>query len=548
MNIKNLTYEKNKIVKLFNQKKYKKIANISQKIKLLLLDDIEIAKLIIASEIFLKNYSNAEKYLLIILKNNNTAEFNYLLGNCLKLQEKNNEAIKAFERAIELDSSFSEAYNNLANIQKKIGNFVDAQKNYEKSIKLNKNNLEAYYNLANLFKTNKLYKDSLKNYEMVIKINPNFHDAYNNIGSIYSILGNFNKAKDYFIKAIKINKFFSEPYKDYVQASNITEEDEIFKLLKDLIDNETLQDDQKQTFYYSISKAYFDIKENKLAFHYLNLANEIKLNEVNYSFKNELEEFEKIKNFFDNKKISFKINYNKYSCTPIFILGMPRSGTTLLEQIISNHSKVYGAGELSLLPESIQNSKWDKETNTGLIFNSIRDNYLSKISTISDKKYITDKLPGNFKRIGFIINSLPEAKIIHLERNPMAVCWSNYRSSFNSTGMSFTLSQEYTAQYYVLYKKLIDYWLEKYPEKIININYEKFTENFRTSVKDIFQRLDLNWESNLYDFHKNTRPVDTASFLQVRKKIYKNSSEEWKKYKNYLQPMINILISNNIIF
>ena len=116
----------------------------------------------------------------------------------------------------------------------------------------------------------------------------------------------------------------------------------------------------------------------------------------------------------------------------------------------------------------------------------------------------------------------------------MAICWSNYKSNFNSTGMGFTLNQEYTAEYYLLYRDLMKFWKEKYSEKIINVNYENFVENFEEEVKKLFVKLNLNWEKQLYDFHKNERPVETASFMQVRSKIYKKSSEQWKNYKKYL--------------
>ena len=227
---------------------------------------------------------------------------------------------------------------------------------------------------------------------------------------------------------------------------------------------------------------------------------------------------------------------------------MPRSGTSLIEQIVSNHSEVHGAGELDLLPISLKNSDWQNSVDLEEVSQKIRKEYLEKISLISKKKYITDKLPGNFKRIGFILNALPESKIIHLQRNPMAICWSNYKSSFNSKGMAFTLNQKYTAEYYLLYKDLMKFWNERYSEKIINVNYENLVENFEEEVKKLFVKLNLNWEKQLYDFHKNERPVETASFMQVRSKIYKKSSEEWKKYSNHLESMMEILSKNNVEF
>ena len=548
MSNKNLEIEKQNIINLFNKKKFNKISKIPSKIISSFEDQPDIVKIIVMSNLNTKNFLKAEQFLRKILIRNNTAEYNYVLGNTLKIQDKNDEAMIAYKKSISLNKNFSEAYNNLANVQKKIRDFDNALLNYNNAIKTKEDNLEAYFNLANLLKSLKNYDEANKNYKKVVKLNPNFSDAYNNIGTIYSILGKFNDAKFFFIKSMKINKYFAEPYKNYIQLCKVNQKDEVFNNLKEIVKKEDLNNEQKEVFYYSISKAYFDVENNELAFKYLNLANKLKLTKLDYSFNKDKKEFKKIKEFFSNKELLNLKNLKENGVTPIFILGMPRSGTSLIEQIVSNHSEVHGAGELDLLPISVKNSDWQNSVDLEKVSQKIRKEYLEKISIISNKKYITDKLPGNFKRIGFILNAFPESKIIHLQRNPMAICWSNYKSNFNSTGMAFTLNQDYTAEYYLLYRNLMKFWNERYSEKIINVNYENLVENFEEEVKKLFSKLNLNWEKQLYDFHKNERPVETASFMQVRSKIYKKSSEQWKRYKKYLTSMTDILSANNVEF
>ena len=548
MSQKNLNYEKNNIIHLFNQKKFDKISKISTKILEQFNEQIEIVKIVVISYLNQKNYFKAEQYLKNSLLKLDSAELNYFLGNTYKIQDKNLEAIDAYKKSISLKSDYSEAYNNLANVQKKIGILDDASSNYLNAINCKKNNIEAYYNLANLQKSQKKYTEAIKNYKKVIKLNSNFADAYNNIGTINSILGKFEEAKKFFVKAIEINNLFSEPYKNYVQSTNIEEDDKIFNNLLQILEKNNLNEEQKEVFYYSASKGFFDLNKNDLAFKYLNLANEIKFIRSNYSFKKEKKEFKEIKDYFYNREYSKKKFLDQNNCIPIFILGMPRSGTSLVEQIISNHSEVHGAGELDLFPESLKDSKWQNFDDFSSVVSGIRVSYLEKLKQISSKKYITDKLPGNFKRIGFILNAFPEAKIVHLERNPMAVCWSNYKSNFNSPGMSFTLNQELIAEYYLLYKDLMGFWQTKYPKKIINLNYESLVENYKEEVKKLFSNLNLKWEKQLFDFHKNERPVETASFRQVRSKIYKKSSEQWQNYQEHLKPMTKILSENKISF
>ena len=545
MSKKKIIFEKNTIIKLFNDKKFKKISKYSKNIIDYYENDIDICKLVIASEINLKNYFKAEQFLKKVINIHNTDELNYLYGNILKIQNKFYEAIDLFKKAISLNNKFSEAYNNLANTQKKIGDNENAENNYIQAIKSNKSNFGAFFNLANLYRSEKKFEKAIDNYKKVLELNPQFVECMNNIGSINLILGNFENGIKYFKEAIEIDKFNSESYYNYVSAKKILENDEIFIKLQNLVEEEKLPEVQNFKMYYSLSKSYFDIDNKDLAFKYLELASNFKLREIENSYKKQSKDFKQIKEYFKTSKKISELS-NNFKTIPIFILGMPRSGTSLIEQIISNHSSVHGGGELDILPLVVENSSWKKNQNFVDTIKFIRNEYFSKISKISEKKFITDKLPGNFKWIGFILNAMPESKILHLERNPMAICWSIYKSEFNNPDMAFTYSQEYIAEYYLLYKDLMNFWKNKYPSQFINITYERFVEDYQNNIKKIFQKLDLEWEDHLLEFYKNKRPVETSSFQQVRKKIYQKSSEEWKKYKNFLKPMMEVLSKNNI--
>jgi len=547
MSNKKSVFDKNTIVNLFNENKFNKISKYSKSIIDYYEMDIDICKLVIASEINLKNYFKAEQYLKKIIINNNSDEIYYLYGNILKMQNKFREAIDAYKKAISLNNKFSEAYNNLANTQKKINENENATYNYIQAIKSDQSNFGAYFNLANLYRSEKKYEEAINNYQKVLEFNPQFVEALNNIGTIQLILGNFENGLKYFKKTIEIDKFHSESYYNYVSAKKITYKDEIFLKLKNFVEKEKNPEVQNFKMYYALSKSYFDLDNYELGFKYLELASNFKLNEIEYSFKKQSRNFKKIKKYF-SENIKIPSILNDFNSIPIFILGMPRSGTSLIEQIVSNHSYVYGGGELDILPLTIENSKWKKNNNFSDTIKIIRNEYLTKINKLSKKKFITDKLPGNFKWIGFIINAIPESKILHLERNPMAICWSIYKSYFNNPDMAFTYKQEYIAEFYILYKDLMNFWKKKYPNKFINIVYEEFVEDYENNIKKIFQKLELNWENHLLEFYKNNKPVETSSFQQVRKKIYKNSSEEWKKYKEFLGPMMEVLSKNNIDF
>ena len=540
---------KNNIIKLFNEKKFNKISKISKIILEKFQNDTDLLYLIIISEINCNNLIKAENLTNDLLNIKKSREIHYLLGNILKLQNKNEEAILAYKNSIELDETFSEAYNNLANVQKKINQVDEAYNNYEKAIKYNKKNLQAYFNLANLFRSEKKFDMAIVNFKNVINIDQNFAQAYSNIGQIYASLGNILEAEKYIQLAIDKDEQHVESYKNYFLLKKIKEDDKNYLKLKEIIVDDKIKGIEKQNMLHCLSKASFDIGKTQEGFTYLEKANQLKLAEVKFSYKKTEKSYKRLIDIFSNIQTSKKIFFDKYNSYPIFILGMPRSGTSLLEQIISNHSMVYGGGELSLFTNTM--NKFDNELDFHFLdaLKKIRQDYLFNLNKLSVKKYITDKLPGNFKFIGIILESIPEAKIIHIERNPMAVCWSNYKSNFlNNNGMEYTLRQKDTAEFFISYNNIMKFWNGKFPEKIINIKYENLVDNFELEVKNLFKNLNLKWEDQVLKFYDNARSVETASFLQVRKNIYKNSSEEWKKYQNYLSPMIEVLTKNNIKF
>ena len=545
-----LNFDRLKIFNLFQDKKYAKISKISKSILKTFAQDKEIYKIIIFSELNEKNFSKAKIVSEKLLDLINDAETNYIHGNVLKLQNKFKDAIIFYEKAIDYKKDYFEAYNNLATSQKNIGLKDKAFENYKHAINLKKNNLEAHYNLANLLYDEKRFDEARENYEKVIEIDNNFPQSYLLIGLINSVQGNFEEAKNYFLKATQKDKFLTEAYVYYVNTRKIDKNDKIIKILEELISHRDLHPKYEQDISFALSKVYFDIENIDLGFKFLKNAKRLYLKKIDFSIEGEKKSFRKVKKFFSlNKftKIDFKDNYKVY---PIFILGMPRSGTSLLEQIISTHSEVFGAGELNTMPKIFYEANWNEKTNPEELFKFVRKEYLSNIEKIqTSKRLLIDKMPFNFFSVGFILNSIPEAKIIHMSRNPMAVCWSNYKSNFfDNIGMDYAHKLESIAEYYIIYNEMMNFWRDKYPKRLIEIDYDKFVLDYETNSKLVIAQIGLNWENEILKFYKNKRVVETNSLLQVRDKVYQDSSQKWKKYEKYLTPIMKILDNNNIKF
>ena len=227
---------------------------------------------------------------------------------------------------------------------------------------------------------------------------------------------------------------------------------------------------------------------------------------------------------------------------------MPRSGTTLVEQIISNHHKVYGAGELLTLRKVIDPIlesylKDNKYTISKKDLSLAREQYIDSLSNLNvSEKIITDKMPVNFRLIGFILYAIPEAKIIHIKRDARAICWSNYKHYFTA-GNGFSFDQDDLVKFYTLYSEMMDFWHKLFPKKIYDISYEELTKNQKNETQKLLNYCELDWDDNCLNFHKNSRGVVTASSSQVRQKMYQGSSEAWKKYESNLKPIIEGLKS-----
>ena len=391
----------------------------------------------------------------------------------------------------------------------------------------------------------KNFDDLKKVLQDVLKFDENNTTALNDLGYLNLILGNVDEGRKLFERVINIDDKHIRAFKNYFLITKVDKDNEFLKKLEQ-IDLSKVNDEDRIFAYTSLSKCNFDLNKSDLALKYLDESHKIKRIKSNFSFQTEKKLFEKIKSIFE-QNLNMSVEYNdKLNTVPIFILGMPRSGTTLLEQVLSSHSNIHGAGELNYLPKIIDKIKLDKLQNFVSFIKTIRSEYYKKVSQLTNKKFVIDKLPMNFRWIGFIAKAFPEAKIIHIHRNPMAICWSNYRINFPDPGMDFSLSQKNTAKYYILYDDLIKFWSKNLNERIIHISYESFVNDFEKETYNLIKKLGINWEENLKNYNKNIRPVQTASLLQVRGSIKKNTSDEWKKYKDHLKIMQETLDSAKI--
>ena len=455
-------------------------------------------------------------------------------GKLLKLIKEAKQLILKYPNSIFL-------WNILGASNARLKKLNESEKCFYTSIKLNPNFIEGHYNLGKTQKELGKLTEAILSYKKAIEIKPDFAEFYNEIGGAQIELGKISEGVSSYKKAIEIKSDFAEAYNNYTDSVKIQINDPILLKLDKLINKKNLSEKDSTYLFFAMGKAQLDIGNSEKALQLINTGNSLRKKELKYKIQKSKDIFDKIKNNFKELNIKNEKTSPDSISQPIFIVGMPRSGTTLVEQILSSHSSIFGACELNFLDNAINLIDWQNNKIQKKDIIEIRKNYINELKKISKSTYTTDKMPLNFRWIGFIAYAFPNAKIIHVKRDAMATCWSNYKNNFSKDGLAFAFDQVDIAEYYKLYEDLMDFWQKKFPEKIYELNYDKLTENQELESRKIFNYLGLKWENSVLEFHNNSRIVQTASNIQVRKKMYKGSSQQWEKYKSWLQPMLNNL-------
>ena len=369
-----------------------------------------------------------------------------------------------------------------------------------------------------------------------VQLFPQDGEAHNNLGSTLQDLGRLEEARQSYEQAIKLKPDFAEAHLALALIKKFNVKDEQYsKMLKIYLDKNT---PEKQLYHinFGLAKVYEDLRDFKKAFEHYSEGNALRKKMLNYDINENVEQFNKIKlNYPSILKNSLKSENIEKNLIPIFIVGMPRSGTTLVEQIISSHLKVTGAGELPFVYQfglALAKGSVDKSSDTLINF---RNKYLAKLQNIAKGNLIvTDKMPYNYYFIGLITAAFPEAKIVHVKRNAAAVCWGIYKQCFQNKKIVFSYATKDIVNNYKLYQNIMKFWESSLKDKIYTLEYELLVENQERETRQLIDYLGLDWDEKCLSPQYNTRSVSTASNTQVRKKIYQGSSQQWKKYQPFL--------------
>jgi len=514
----------------------------------------------------------------------------------------NENAMKIIDRCISLSPLDAGGYFIKGTIFYALSSPTMAYLNYKKAISLSPSDKDllakAYLNMGIILQQNLSYKRAKDFLKKAILINPSLGKAYLNLGVIYGEEDNYLEALSYLNRAIKYNKDFVLAHValavTHLRLGNFKKaKKHIQKIIAiDPLNEEALYLSTNIKLTSAQRKTYINYLKKALEREDLSLEAKIKLcfalgdhlkaekkfdeswkyyergNELRKVYFGKEVDMSKIKRLF-NVLIStcnrdFFLKYREMGLKnsrpiPIFIVGMPRSGTTLVEQILSSHPEVMGLGELPFLGEAedklIYTRLFDdySETIQNLTEEDIKfiaQDYLSnvhfllKLKEKQGVKFITDKLPENFKFLWLIAIAFPEARIFHCRRDPIATCFSCYIHNFTE-GILYSNDLNTLGLYYREYLRLMDHWKKVLPVKIFEVQYEKLIEEPEKMIKKMLEYCGLKWDPSCLKFYKKRDAVKTASLSQVRKPIYNTSIAQWKNYKKYLTPLFEILEYKN---
>ena len=492
---------------------------------------------------------NNKQYLLVIRETklllqkvpNNLFLLN-LIGSSYQNLNDLGSAEKIFKNILQIDSKNTSALNNLGNVYKNLKDYSSAEENYKKAIVLNPTFINALVNYGSLNYELNNYEEAVELYKKALHLNNEIPMAHYNLGLVYQALGQFENAKFHLQALSKIKPEITAADKILSRFIRYKIDDPHIDIMENKLKELNLNNLEKIDLFFSLGKAYEDLKDFNKSFHYLKKGNNLKKQISKYRIEKDEQFFKTLKDFFKNIDLKKK-NISKYNKNVIFIVGMPRSGTSLIEQILSSHSNIYGAGELPYLENimtneffqnNILNTNKLQDLNKIEVLKSIGDRYVSLINKYDyNENLITDKAPLNFRWIGLIKLILPDSKIIHCSRSPKDNCLSLYKNIFDDN-LDWTYNEDDLSKFYQQYTDLMKFWKKNIPNFIYDINYENLISNPQNQINDMLSFCDLRWEQNCMDFHKNKRAIKTVSSSQARNKIYSSSINSYKNYEEFL--------------
>jgi tetratricopeptide (TPR) repeat protein len=463
------------------------------------------------------------------------------LGAALAKLGRYREAEACIRQAIKIDPDFPDAHSNMGNVLMQKGQYSGAEQFLRRALKLNPRHVDARVNLGLTLSFVSRLRDARTQFEKALKYQPRNADALAGLAVIDMTEGNFDQTRAMLSRALQINPRMPRALALQAGLGTMTSSDSAWlKNAEDVADSDIAPMEESE-LRFAIAKYYDDTRDFKRAFE--------NYKQANYLLKSIAEPYqrESYKNFVDGmirtytQEVVARVDGGiSNSMKPVFVVGMPRSGTSLAEQIISSHPSAKGAGELEFWADAMR--EHEALLKEGPLDESrgrrLAEAYLLILDgKSSDAVRVVDKAPVNADYLGIIHSVFPNARIIYMQRDPIDTCLSCYFQKF-VLSLNFTMDLSDLADYYREHRRLMTHWRAVLPPgTLLDIPYEGLVADQEGWTRKILDFLGLEWDARVLEFHETKRDVTTASFWQVRQKVYKNSVQRWRNYEKYIGPL-----------
>lgn len=496
------------------------------------------------------------------------------LGNALLALRRYEEAAASYRGVLEIRPNSAGAHANLANALRELGRPQEALANCRRALELEPNSADAELLKGNALFDLGLFDDAAESYARAIKLKPDYTDAYVALSKVLRQVGRVAEAEDSCRKALRLAAASAEALTllGEIQADRgrFGDAEQLFRraisIAPDLPDawaalaryrkmgldtawltaaqrllGKSLAIGQQINLRYALGKYFDDVRDYDSAFASYRLANELKKRSgIKHDRQRLARRVEQITALYDRGWLRRARAHGSESTRPVFIVGMPRSGTTLTEQILASHPGAFGCGELRFwLGACVRyESLAQREAQSNAAIRAAADDYLKLLASLSaDASRMIDKMPANFMNLGLIHAAFPQARIIHMQRNPLDTALSIYFQIFSNTH-TYANDLEDIAHYFKQYHRLMQHWRSFLSEgAILDVPYEELVQDPEPWIRKIVQFVGLPWDPRCLDFHQTERTVVTASNWQVRQRITQSSAGRWRNYEAFLGPL-----------
>lgn len=428
------------------------------------------------------------------------------------------------------------------------GRLQEAEAMYWELLRQNPYDASAMHLAGVVALQNQQFERAVELISKAIGISPNVPEFHHNIGAAYRVLGEFETAEKHYRRSLELKPDYAEAYFNLAAVRKFKPDDPILPPLQEQLDKQDWSDLDTCFLHFAAGKLFDDIGEYDTAYQHYEIGNSAR--NAKFDREGHRRLVDQIIAQTPRERIEQLAQEGFDDPAPVFIVGMPRTGSTLVEQILSSHSQVFGAGELPdisriayTIPQYVGGTNYPSYMSTieSRITRGFGEAYMKRLRSLhATAPRVVDKLPLNFLYLGLIAAMLPKARIIHTQRDPLDTCLSCYFQKFRS-GQEYSYNVNDLAAYYHEYQRLMSHWREVLPLPMLEIEYEKLVDDQESHTRKLIDFLGLDWEDACLQFHKSERPVTTASNWQVRRPLDRSRKQRWRRYENQIGPLRDAL-------